>query len=143
LKTPSAKPAGSEARSFLQALFANKPDTAYILIWTLRGEVKRSRWFLDVNLAAAYVESLSGCNIYVGISLSPSDFGEFKRCDSENVAGLIGLGADIDLRSDAHPKGARPATRDQMDVSTILLATGFLGFLKTAIETFAPLLKKI
>jgi hypothetical protein len=113
LNTPRANPAESAARSFLTALFANKPATAYILIWTLRGEVKRSRWFLDVNLAAPYVESVSGCNIYVGIGLSPSDFGEFNRCDSENVAGLIGLGADIDLSSDAHPKGARPTTIEQ------------------------------
>ena len=32
---------------------------------------------------------------------------------SEKVAGLVGLGADIDLKSDAHPKGARPMTIEQ------------------------------
>jgi hypothetical protein len=113
LKNPAPNSGESEVRSFLKALFADKPAATYILIGTLRGEVKRSRWFLDVDPAAAYVESVIGCNVYVGIGLSPSDFGAFKRCESEKVAGLIGLGADIDLRFDAHPKGARPTTIEQ------------------------------
>ena len=113
MNPPGANLAKSETRSFLEALFANKPDTAYILIWTLGGDFKRSRWFLDLSRAAAYVESLTGCNAYVGIGLSPSDFGEFNRCESEKTAGIVGLTADIDMKSDAHPKGARPATIPQ------------------------------
>ena len=73
----------------------------------------RSRWFCDIQSAAAYVDSLPNCNAYVGIGLSPSDFGESHRCKSEDVAGLIGFGVDIDLKSDAHPKGNRPASIEQ------------------------------
>jgi len=103
----------NQARVFLDALFSNKPDDLYILIWTLQGDQKRSRWFRDVQQAAAYVDSLRGRNVYVGIGLSPSDFSEVNRCKSEDVAGIIGIGVDIDLASDAHPKGVRPATIEQ------------------------------
>src|ERR1700686_1925299 len=95
------------SRVFLEVLFAGKPDELYLMIWTLQGDRKRSRWFRDVQQASAYVESLRGCNVYVGIGLSPSDFGEFHRCKSEMVAGITGIGVDIDLKSEAHPKGAR------------------------------------
>ena len=103
----------NESRIFLEALFSNKPDELYILIWTLKGDHKRSRWFRDVQQAAAYVDSLRECNVYVGIGFSPSDFGEFNRCKSEDVSGIIGIGVDIDLKSDAHAKGARPDTIEQ------------------------------
>ena len=99
--------------AFLEALFSTKPDGLYILIWTRRGEHKRSRWFRDVQEAGAYVHSLRGCNVYGGIGLSPSDFGEFKRCESENVAGIPGMWADIDIRSEAHPQTTLPGTIEQ------------------------------
>jgi hypothetical protein len=99
-----------QSRVFLEALFSGKPAELYVLVWTLREGRKRSRWFLDVQQAVAYADSLRGHNVYVGIGLSPSDFGEFNRCMSENVAGIVGLCADIDLESDAHPSGARPTT---------------------------------
>ena len=75
------------SRVFLEALFCNKPNDFYILIWTLQGEQKKSRWFRDIGRAGVYVNSLRGCNVYVGIGLSPSDFGEINRCKSEDVAG--------------------------------------------------------
>ena len=103
----------SEAGRFLETLFAAKPDDLYVLIWTRQGADKRSRWFRDVRRAAAYVDSLLGCDVYVGVGLSPSDFGEFKRCESENIAGMCGLCVDIDLKSEAHPKGARPERIEQ------------------------------
>jgi hypothetical protein len=103
----------SQSRIFLDALFSAKTEDLYILIWTLLGDKKRSCWFRDVQQAAAYVDSLRGCNVYVGIGLSPSDFGEFNRCKSEDVSGVIGIGVDIDLRSDAHSKGARPESIEQ------------------------------
>jgi hypothetical protein len=103
----------SQSREFLEALFSNKPDELYVLVWTLRGDQKHSRWFRDVKNAAAYVESLRGRNVYVGIGLSPSDFGPDNRCKSEDVAGIVGLGVDIDMKSEAHSKGARPETIEQ------------------------------
>lgn len=103
----------NDSRVFLEALFAGKPAELYLLIWTLRGDQKRSCWFRDVQLAAAYSDSLRACNVYVGVGLSPADFGEFNRCKSDDVAGIIGIGADIDLHSDAHPKGSRPSTIEQ------------------------------
>lgn len=103
----------NEVREFLEALFFNKPPNLYVLIWTVRGDCKWSRWFRDIQQAAAYVDSLSGCNVYVGVGLSPADFGKFKRCESDSAAGVVGLAADIDLKSEAHPKGSRPETIEQ------------------------------
>ena len=37
----------SEARPFLEALFAGKPDELHLLLWTL--PEKRSHWFQSVD----------------------------------------------------------------------------------------------
>lgn len=101
----------SEVGRFLEALFGAMPDELYILIWTLPS--KTSRWFRSVEDAASYVEKIKSCNGYVGVGLSPSDFGAYCRCESEIVAIIVGVGADIDLRSDAHPKATLPGSVDQ------------------------------
>src|ERR1700743_2581792 len=72
-----------------------------------------SHWFRDLQQAIKYVETRSHCNIYTGIGLSSSDFGEFRRCESQYVAGMVGLAADVDLRSAAHPNVERPETVEQ------------------------------
>jgi len=100
----------AQTASFLQALFGGKPESLFTLIWTKEGEHKKSCWFSDVGPAGAYVDSLSASNVYVGVGLSPSDFGENRRCESRDIAGIVGLWADIDLQSDAHPHDARPKT---------------------------------
>ena len=37
-------------------------------------------------------------------------YGASRRCSSNEVAGIVGLWADLDLKSDAHKKTALPAT---------------------------------
>ena len=95
-------------RWFLEALFAGKPDELYLLIWTLAD--KRSRWFRSVEEAVQCAETLRNSDAYVGVGLSRQDYGPSHRCPSSQIAGLVGLWADLDLRSDAHPKSALPAT---------------------------------
>jgi hypothetical protein len=114
---------------FLNQLWADKPSDLYTLIWTLQD--KRSRWFRNVEEAAAFVESCHHMDVYVGVGLSPEDFGPSHRCPSDKIAGLAGFWADFDLKSDAHPKTKLPITlADALSViptemaPTLVVATG-------------------
>jgi len=103
-----AAPVPSEARIFLEALSAGKPDELYLLLWTL--PEKRSHWFQNIESAIKFAESLRERDLYVGVGLSGQDHGATRRCTSNEVAGIFGLWADIDLKSEAHSKTALPAT---------------------------------
>jgi hypothetical protein len=96
------------SQSFLDLLWGNKPEHLFILIWALQG--KRSHWCRDVGQAVSVVEACGSRDIYVGVGLSPADFGPHQRCPAERIAGISALWADLDLLSDAHPKKALPAT---------------------------------
>ncbi len=97
-----------EVTLFLEALFAGKPDGLHLLLWTL--PEKRSNWFQNVDSAIQFAESMRQRDLYVGVGLSGQDYGSARRCPSNEVAGIVGLWADLDLKSDAHPKTALPAT---------------------------------
>jgi hypothetical protein len=99
-------------RHFLYALFSFKPEHLYLLIWTLAD--KRSRWFRDPDAAAGVITGL-GCSqdVYCGVGLSRRDYGPTERCPSDEIAGIVGLWADFDLRSDAHPNKPLPASIPQ------------------------------
>jgi hypothetical protein len=116
-------------RWFLEELFGSKPEELYLLIWTLAD--KQSRWFRDLDAAAAAVEALAGQDVYVGVGLAPRDYGTTQRCPSEEIAGIVALWADFDLRSEAHSKKALPATiQDALSIipepfaPTLVVATG-------------------
>jgi len=100
-----------EAPLFLEALFAGKPDDLYVLLWTL--PEKRSHWFRNVHDAIQFAESLARHDLYVGVGLSGQDYGPTRRCPSNEVAGIFGLWADLDLKSAAHPTAALPATVEE------------------------------
>jgi hypothetical protein len=98
----------AEIRRFLEAVFAGKLDALYVLLWTL--PEKQSHWFRSVDDAIQFAESLPEHDLYVGVGLSSRDYGAIRRCPSDEVAGIVGVWADIDLKSDAHQKPALPAT---------------------------------
>ena len=93
---------------FLNLLWQYKPEELYLLIWTLAD--KRSHWFLEIPAAADFVAEQKGRDVYVGVGLASRDYGPAHRCGSDEIAGIAGLWADFDLRSDAHNKKALPAT---------------------------------
>ena len=101
-------PVDSEARRFLETLFSAKPDELYLLLWTL--PEKQSHWFQTVEGAIQFAESSPEHDVYVGVGLSGRDHGATHRCLSNEAAGIVGVWADIDLKSDAHPKAVLPAT---------------------------------
>jgi len=102
---------GSEARRFLEMLFAGKPDDLHILLWTL--PQKESHWFQAVPDAIRFAGSLSDHDLYVGVGLARQDHGPKRRCPSEDIAGIVGIWADIDLGSEAHPKATLPGSIEQ------------------------------
>src|SRR5256885_448802 len=73
----------SECRRFLEALFANKRNDLYILIWILLD--KKSHWFQKVDEAIEFVESLHQQDVYVGTGLSAIDHGPYSRCKSDEI----------------------------------------------------------
>lgn len=101
----------SESRDFLDALYAEKPSDLYLLLWTL--PEKESRWFRDVDAAIRSAEEFSAHDLYVGVGLAGQPYGTTRRCPSEEIAGIVGFWADIDLRSDAHPKPTLPGSIEQ------------------------------
>jgi transposase len=108
-------PVPSEARNFLNALFTSKPGEHHLLIWTL--PEKRSYWFQNVESAIQFAESHREKDLYVGVGLSGKDYGSSRRCPSNEVAGIVGVWADLDLKSDAHPNPALPTTiQDAMKI---------------------------
>jgi hypothetical protein len=111
MSVTGAAPLPSEARIFLEALSAGKPDELYLLLWTL--PEKRSHWFQEIDVAIKFAESLLERDLYVGVGFSGKDHGATHRCPSCEVAGIVGLWADLDLKSDAHSKTALPTTVEE------------------------------
>ncbi|HYK91479.1 MAG TPA: hypothetical protein VE398_22100, partial [Acidobacteriota bacterium] len=95
---------------FLSLLWKDKPETLYILVWSLQG--KRSHWFREIAAAAQFVHDARRVDVYVGVGVANHDYGPDRRCASEGIAGLAGFWADLDLKSDAHKK-TLPATIDE------------------------------
>lgn len=89
----------SDTQQFLNALFGQKDDHEFILIWTLDG--RRSAWFQDLAKAAAWVRASAGRDVYVGMALSPADHGPYLRLkieDGERLPSSISaLWSDVDL----------------------------------------------
>jgi hypothetical protein len=100
-----------QTRAFLEALFAGKSEDQYLLLWTLHE--KRSHWFRSIEEAVCLAGQSNARDLYVGVGLANQSYGPNRRCPSNEVAGLVGLWADIDLRSDAHPRESLPGTIDE------------------------------
>lgn len=89
-----------DARTFLSALFGGKPDDAFMLLWTLPG--KTSHWFANVDGAVETVGAFSTTyDVYCGAALSHADRGPHERGTQDNVAGIVGLWADVDYADPA------------------------------------------
>lgn len=107
-----------QALRFIRLLYADKPESDFILIWQLQG--RKSHWFQNIDEAAAFAAGRR--DMYIGVGLSPEAFkvpdperpGEFiftLRCKADQITGIGGLWADIDIANPhAHKKGNLPPT---------------------------------
>lgn len=104
----------SETKQFLEALFEYKPDDSYILIWTLPD--KKSYWFRDINRINEMIKSglLAKNEVYLGVGLTSEETyksfktPDYQRCLANEVQGIVGLWADIDIQDPAHKKKNLP-----------------------------------
>jgi hypothetical protein len=114
--------------TFLNLLWQLKPEEMYILIWTLHD--KCSHWYRDVAAAAEFVLKARGLDVYVGVGLSRADRGPTHRCVSDDVAGISGFWADLDLKSEAHTKPLPATIAEAISIipecmpPTVVIATG-------------------
>jgi len=102
-------------QKFFQTLFEFNDDK-YILVWTIRrNNAKTSYWFTDWKMAADFVQSLPQIDVYVGVGLSPKDFGPRARCTQKDIAGIPALWIDIDISDAVHKKSNLPTnTKEAM-----------------------------
>jgi hypothetical protein len=110
-------------------LWQYKPEDHHVLVWTLQD--KQSHWFKSVEAAGQFAAAVTGMDVYVGVGLSKDDHGPARRCKSEEVSGICGIGTDLDLKSEAHGNKPLPATlADALSIlpplmpPTIIIATG-------------------
>jgi putative DNA primase/helicase len=114
--------------SFLDLLWQHKPEDLYVLVWTLQD--KKSHWFREVQAASEFIFDTRGKDIYVGVGLAARNYGAKNRCPSDEIAGICGLWADFDLKSDAHPKYLPATIEDALTIvppvlpPTAVVATG-------------------
>lgn len=101
-------------KRFLADLFGGI-ERGHILVWLYDGDKqKESHWFTGADAAADFVATLKSrrVNAYVGVGISPQDYGINRRCEKANIIGIGGLWADIDIQDVVHKKPNLPATVD-------------------------------
>jgi len=97
---------------FLQELWGFKPENLNILIWQKKG--KKSYWFTDIDKIVNYLEkNKDQSDIYMGVGLSPKDYGLKNRCPANEIAGITGFWADIDIQDGVHKKKNLPASVEE------------------------------
>jgi len=97
------------SQTFLEELYPDKPDDAFILLW----KNKKSTWFTDITKAADHINKTKE-DIYYGVGLSPKNFGSNKRCKANKISGIPGFYADIDIGKGS--KEYPPTTKDAMSL---------------------------
>jgi hypothetical protein len=116
-------------QEFLRLLWGDKPEDHYVLLWTWPD--KRSHWFLDVDKAAEFAAGIGQQkDVYVGVGCSKEQYGPSRRCKSDEITGLAGIGTDLDLLSEAHKKPLPTTVAEAMQIlpaglpPSIMVSTG-------------------
>jgi hypothetical protein len=95
---------------FFKTLFEFNEDN-YILVWTFnKDNTKESHWFKDYKQAAAFIKTLPAIDVYVGVGLSPKDYGPHARCLQKDIIGIPALWIDIDIQDAVHKKPNLPGS---------------------------------
>jgi hypothetical protein len=107
------RPPREQMELFIDKLFGACPEDLYILFWT--APKKRSS-FVQVRQRKGIIDDLikqssEGQDVYVGAGLSKVDYGPARRCPANEVSGLVGLWADIDVKHPVHKKQNLPPTK--------------------------------
>ena len=96
-------------RQFLDALYGDLPEDAWFYIWTLGGDDKSTHWFpaetitASLDRAATLAAETTNANVYYPVGYYSERLGDNQRGTEQQIAGTIGLVADIDFRGETHP----------------------------------------
>jgi hypothetical protein len=97
---------------FLQELWGFKPESSFVLVWQKKG--KKSNWFQDIGKIESFIQKNRDLSdLYVGVGLSPKDYGSKNRCPANEVSGIAGFWADIDILDEVHKKENLPASLEE------------------------------
>jgi hypothetical protein len=97
---------------FLQELWGFKPENLFVLVWQKRG--KKSNWFQDIGKIESFAQKNRDLSdLYIGVGLSPKDYGSKNRCPANEVSGIAGFWADIDILDEVHKKENLPASLEE------------------------------
>ena len=91
------------AQAFLRRLWPeNIPEDQWLLLWTLTSSgSRRSQWYRDTEEVVIPADR----NVYLGVGLSPRNYGPHGRCPTEEIVTLPGLWADVDYGQEGHQGG--------------------------------------
>ena len=102
----SLSPKPELVKHFFETLYPEdpRPGTS-IVLWRL---ADRRSLSLDTTAAAAAAAILDPVNMFVGVGLRHGLLPPFRRGRFDEIAGIPGLFADIDIKSPAHPDEGLP-----------------------------------
>ena len=102
-----------DPKKFLTDLWGNPPP-GVALVWTLPNN--RSRWYTRFDEVNQDVEHHAHEDVYTGVGIANPNRARFttqNRCTEEEVSGLAGMWADIDVAHPVHKKPNLPPTQEQ------------------------------
>ena len=101
-----------EPREFLTALWGDPPP-GVVLVWTLPGQV--SSWHTRFDGVNRDAEGHRGDDVYTGVGIARRELNRFttkNRLTEEEVGGLAGMWADIDIGHPVHRKNNLPPSME-------------------------------
>ena len=102
-----------DPEKFLTDLWGNPPP-GVALIWTLPNN--RSHWYTRFDAVNPEMKDLSLKDVYTGVGIANRNgnrFNSFSRLTEEEVGGLAGMWADIDVAHPVHKKPNLPPTQEE------------------------------
>ena len=101
-------------QNFLTSLFGEIPDNLRFLIWELPRKYSHWHSASDIQGAVDYAtKKREEADLYYGVGLSPRPLGIKARCPSSQIAGVVGVWADIDIADPVHSKNNLPSTAEE------------------------------
>lgn len=107
-----SRPRAEDALAYLDTLYRDKPQDAYVLGWTLKGKgrtaEKASSWFVSLDDAAEWAAAIEDRNVYVGMAFTSVKRGPSLRYEHEHAAGITCLRIDVDTVGPTHEQTSLP-----------------------------------
>lgn len=109
-------------QEFLGLLYPDGIDRGRLLVWRMKDKAKLSTWHDTTDSAATWATENQDADVYIGVGLSPADFGPHARCEAVRILGVPGFVCDVDVAHGTHKKQALPPTVE--DAKALLYGWG-------------------